>query len=357
MRLAKMTPTGEQPSPSTGGCWAGSATAGWRLPARPFSLTHRGAPRPRWDRLLVLVGAATGPLALLLGGHGAGAATTATTLPPSPVAATGFAELFVAAWLNQADQKHPETLTAFDPYLDSGDLAGMTPGQLYAARTVAIDATQQGKNYWAVTVGAEVLQMVKGSLRPAGTRYYAVGIGVARGRYIAMSLPEQVPAPPTANPPDLGVTGMSEPDSSDPMAGTLTQFFNALLTGQGDLKYYVDPASGLTAIAPAPFTTITLRAFGQTPTGTNHALAKAQVVGIDAADHVTVLEYWLDMEQTQGRWEVARLHHAAPITGPGQGPAATTTIAPATTAAPPTPTVPPTTAASSATSTTPTTRR
>jgi len=153
---------------------------------------------------VVLVGAATGPLALLLGGHGAGAATTATTLPPSPVAATGFAELFVAAWLNQADQKHPETLTAFDPYLDSGDLAGMTPGQLYAARTVAIDATQQGKNYWAVTVGAEVLQMVKGSLRPAGTRYYAVGIGVARGRYIAMSLPEQSPRRPRPTRPTSG---------------------------------------------------------------------------------------------------------------------------------------------------------
>jgi Conjugative transposon protein TcpC len=224
----------------------------------------------------------------------------------------------VAAWLNQADPEHPETLAAFDPYVTSQDLTGMVPGKLYAARTAAIDATPAGKNYWAVTVAAEVLRSVKGSLRPAGTRYYGVGIGVARGRYIATSLPEQIAPPPTATPPVLWVDQMSAPAPGDPVADTLTQFFAALLTGHGELDRYVDPASGIVPLTPAPYATVAVRAYGQTPFGTGQALAKAQVAGVDPGGHTTVLEYWLDLEQTQGRWEVARLHRAAPIAGPDQ---------------------------------------
>ena len=268
--------------------------------------------------LVVLAGAATGPLALLRGEGSAKAQPGAATAPPSPVAATGFAELFVAAWLNQADPDHPEKLAAFDPYVTAEDLTGMAPGQLYAARTVAIDATPAGTNYWAVTVAAEVLRSVKGSLRPAGTRYYGVGIGVARGRFIATSLPEQISPPPTADRPTLWVEELAAPVPGDPMADTLTQFFTALLTGHGELDRYIDPASGLAPLTPAPYTAIALRAYGQTPFGNGAAVAKAQVAGRDAAGHTTVLEYWLDLEQTQGRWEVARLHRAAPIAGPDQ---------------------------------------
>lgn len=266
--------------------------------------------------VIVLVGAATGPLALLSGDQRAEAGAAAPPAPPSPVAATGFAELFVAAWLNRADPDHPEALSAFDPYVAPQDLAGMAPGQLYAARTVAIDATPAGTNYWAVTVAAEVLRSVKGSLRPAGTRYYGVGIGVARGRFIATSLPAQISPPPTAAPPPLWVGEVSPPLPGDPVADTLTQFFTAMLTGRGHLDRYVDPASGLSPLEPTPCATVALRAYGQAPTGAGQALAKAQAACVDTAGHTTVLEYWLDLEQTQGRWEVSRLHRAAPIAGP-----------------------------------------
>jgi len=269
--------------------------------------------------LVVLAGAATGPLALLTGARKAPVQTGTTTAPPSPVAATGFAELFVAAWLNQADPNHPENLNVFDPYVNAQDLTGMTPGQFYASRTVAIDATQAGKNYWAVTVAAEVMEAVKGAFRPAGTRYYAVGVGVARGRYIATSLPEQIDPPATVDPPPtMWISTLSPPEQDDPMADTLQQFFSALLTGTGELSPYVDPASGITTLAPAPFTKVTVKAYGKATTGTGLALAKAQVLGVDASNHSTVFEYWLDMEQIQGRWEVARWHRAGPIAAADQ---------------------------------------
>ncbi len=268
---------------------------------------------------MVLAGAATGPLALLSGAKRAPAQAAATTAPPSPVGATGFAELFVAAWLNQADPNHLENLNVFDPYLTTQDLAGTTPGQYYAGRTVAIDATPAGSNYWAVTVAAEVLESVKGRFRPAGTRYYAVGVGVAGGRYIATSLPEQIDPPATVNPPPtMAVGNLAAPEQDDPMSDTLTQFFTAMLTGKGELAPYIDPVSGLSALAPAPYTTVTVRGFGQTPIGTSLTSVKAQVLGVDAANHTTVLEYWLDLEKVQGRWVVARLHRAGRIATPDQ---------------------------------------
>ena len=264
---------------------------------------------------VVLIGAATGPLALLQAARSARAGTgAATAAPPSPVAASGFAELFVAAWLNQGDPDHPDTLAAFDPYVTAEDLTGMVPGQLYAARTVTIDATPAGPDYWAITVAAEVLQSVKGSLRPVGTRYYGVGVQVAGGRFIATSLPEQIKPPSTSDKlPTLWVEDMAAPTPGDPFADTLTQFFTAMLTGHGELERYVDPQSGLVVLDPAPYASVVLRAYGQTPFGPNQAVAKAQVAAKDAAGHITILEYWLDLEQTQGRWEVERLHRAAPI--------------------------------------------
>lgn len=264
---------------------------------------------------VVLLGAATGPLALLRD-RSEPAQAGAAAAAPSPVAATGFAELFVAAWLNQADPAHPETLAVFDPYVSAEDLTGMVPGQLYAARTVAIDATPAGPDYWAITVAAEVLRSVKGSLRPAGTRYYSVGIVVRGGRFIVTSLPEQIGAPPAADQPVLWVDELAAPAPGDPVADTLTHFFTALLTGKGELDRYLDPASSLAPLKPAPYTAVALRAYGQTPFAPDQVVAKAQVAALDAAGHTTILEYWLDLEQTQGRWEVARLHRAAPIAGP-----------------------------------------
>ncbi|HZD68906.1 MAG TPA: conjugal transfer protein [Actinomycetes bacterium] len=266
--------------------------------------------------LVVLIGAATGPLALLKGGRSVRVQPAGASARPSTVAPAGFAELFVAAWLNQADPEHPETLAAFDPYVTADDLTGMIPGQLYAARSVAIDATPAGTDYWAITVAAEVLTSVKGSLRPAGTRYYGVGVEVTQGRYIATSLPEQISRPPAADKPELWVDeGLEAPAPTDPMADTLEQFFTAMLTGRGELDRYVDPKSGLVAFTPAPYTRVSLRGYAQRLFPSGEALVKAQVAGLDAAGHTTVLEYWLDLEQAQGRWEVARLHRAAPMVG------------------------------------------
>jgi hypothetical protein len=271
--------------------------------------------------LVVLAGAATGPLALLSGAKRAPAQTAANTAPPSSVGATGFAQLFVATWLGQADPDHPEKLTAFDPYVSGQDLTGMVPGVFYASGTVAIDATPASRNYWAVTVAADVFETTKSSVRSLGTRYYAVGVGVARGRYIATSLPEQIDPPAVVDPPPtMWVSTLSTPGAGDPMADSLTQFFSAMLTGKSQLAPYVDPKSGLVALTPAPYTVATLKAYGQAPTGTGLALAKAQVLAVDAANHTTVLEYWLDMEQVQGRWVVARLHRAGPIAPAGQDP-------------------------------------
>jgi hypothetical protein len=186
-------------------------------------------------------------------------------------------------------------------------------GQLYVARTATVDATLVGDRYWAVTVAVELLEAVKGAFRPLGTRYFAVGIRMDAGRLVATSLPAAVPAPATAALPRLAVATMAVPQPGDPVADTVSHFLAALLTGQGELDRYVDPASGLAAITPPPFAALRVRQLGQRTLDGHRRLVRVEAAAVDAAGHATVLAYALELEQADGRWEVVRLDRAAPL--------------------------------------------
>jgi hypothetical protein len=263
----------------------------------------------------VVVGSLSGPLALLASLRPMPAQAIGQRQPPSSLGAQGFAELYVATYLSQAGEDHPDAAKGFYP--NDVDLTGVAPGQLYLARTTAVAAEQQASGYWAVTVAADVLETVKGKLRPLGIRYYQVGVYSDGHGYVATSLPAEVQAPPAVSPPPLLLDAMAPPTDGDPVAGALSRFFDALLAGHGELARYVTPSSGLETLSPLPFTGITLRALAVYPPdeGATPSMAQAEVVGTDQGGHVTVLHYTLDIVQADGRWVVSRIRGATPLDG------------------------------------------
>jgi hypothetical protein len=157
----------------------------------------------------LVVGSLSGPLALLASMRPIAVQAAGQSQQSSSLGAQGFAELYVAAYLGQAGEAQPNAVKAFFP--GDPDLTGVTAGQFYVARTVAVAADQKAPGYWAVTVAADLLETVKGKLRPLGIRYYAVGVSSDGRGYVATSLPAQVEAPPAMELPELLLDDMTVP--------------------------------------------------------------------------------------------------------------------------------------------------
>jgi hypothetical protein len=271
----------------------------------------------RWAMLaVVLAGSLSGPLALLSAARPAAAPGSAgEVIPPAPAGAAGFAELYVTTYLEQAGADRPEALKAFYP--GELDLEAMTAGRLYVARAATVDVTWQGENYWRVTVAATLFEAVKGRSRPGGTQFYAVGVHQdGEGAWVATSLPAVVPAPATADPPELVHQGLDQVAPDDPLASTLQRFFEALLTGAGELDRYANPSSGVRAVTPPPFETVALRRLTQRPPETPglSTLAMAEVVATSRTGLVMVLHYAIELKQNSDRWEVTHLNPNNPLT-------------------------------------------
>jgi len=276
----------------------------------------------------LVIGAVTGPLALtgVLSRPATAAPRTRPAQAVTPVGVTGFAELYVTAYVNRADKEHPDALAQFYPAAaaDPGlDLDSVEAGPFYTSRTAPLAVTATGPDYWTVTVAAEVLQVVDGAYQPAGTRFYTVAVHESAGRYVATSLPGLVPAPPTAAPPKLAGGQLRPPLEGDQVAAALQRFFEAFLAGQGELGRYVGQESGVMPVTPAPFTKVTLTRLSAPPATDPAAgqrrTVRAEVSGVDAAEHTTVLQYALDLELDSGRWEVRRLRGAPPLAAPQTG--------------------------------------
>jgi hypothetical protein len=254
----------------------------------------------------VAVGALTGPVALVVGVRpaGTGAAGEPATAPST--GPEGFARLYVRTYLNQADERRPEFIEAFYPAARDA-VHGMRAGQFYAAETATLRATPVGDGYWSVMVAAELLEMTEDGARAVGTSYYLVSVYERDGRYVATSLPAQVPTPRSMPVPPLAAGKLNPPAPDDPIAAAVQRFFDALLVGQGELSRYVDPASGIRAIAPPPFAGVALKRISRPAEGPGPVVVMAEVAGVDAAGHTRVLHYNLELEQSESRWEVRGL--------------------------------------------------
>jgi hypothetical protein len=243
-------------------------------------------------------------------------ATAAAVEPPPPsVTAEGFAEMFVSAYLGAGEENRKEALAPYYPP-EALQRSDPNPATLYVARTATLAATEVDDGYWSITVGAEVLEpTAEGGYRPGGTRFYQVGVVEVDGALVATALPGQVPAPATAEAPELDVETFRRAVADEPTTVAMQRFFVALLAGDGELERYMAPGTGLRAVDPAPYAEVEVTRVAQ------RALSEAQdsyraaveVAVTDAAERTQVFHYALEVAMRDGRWEVTELLPAVPL--------------------------------------------
>lgn len=306
---------------------------------------------------LVVSGPVLGALAFLSSStpsQGA-AKPVATATPASQTGPAGFAELYVAAYL-QAGQGTERDLT---PYYSGSIALAVKPGTRTATQSTVIASREVQPGYWSVTVATDVTTHDdKGKAKRLGIQYFRVGIqasgpasagGTSKDAtvgYAATSLPAQVAAPTALKPGGLAYETDRGSSSAEPSVETARGFLAAYLTGSTELDRYASPGTRLQPISPAPYASVKLTGVQDDATGAGQMKVPAdgtvlhQLVLVDATDQAgspVSLSYALTLKSRAGRWEVASVDDAPAIRAsspPSAAPHTTTPSPDATTATP-----------------------
>jgi hypothetical protein len=241
------------------------------------------------------------------------AAAAAADPPADTPGVEGFAELFIAAYLDAGEG----SATGLDPFVDGIALDGVDAGSWSAVQTTSLGATQIAPGYFAVTVAVELIAHAIRSDStsapvPVGTLFYSVGVAETDSGWTVVGLPSLIPAPNRATAPDLLVDrldGIDDPDLADMVA----RFLSAYLIGDGELTRYLAPTSPIVPVHPAPFTAVEVLRSGMAEDQQGPAVVRAVARAIDAPGRAQLLEFWLAVSQRDGRWEVAEVLPAPPL--------------------------------------------
>ncbi|MFC8532432.1 conjugal transfer protein [Streptomyces sp. NPDC057249] len=338
--------------------------------------------------MLVIAGPLLGFFAVALASSSQATTSTGkqgrTESAPSATGPSGFAELYVAAYLAAGEGTEEDLL----PYYSEPVTLANEPGSRSASNVVTVAARQAERGYWSVTVAARISAKDKaGKMTDRGMHYYRVGVQVSgtpdaggtidpseaaatpaapaasgpasspapsspaaqasprpsgsatapapRGPaalYAATSLPAEVNAPASAQHGDLAYGSDRGVSADNPVTDTVSRFLAAYLTGQGELNRYVSPGLQVAAITPAPYESTLVTAVRDDQAADDD---EADAVPEDGTQrHVLVsvsattggqdylLSYALTLTTRDGRWEVASID-TAPVLSPDQtGPVA-----------------------------------
>ncbi|MFC8660759.1 conjugal transfer protein [Streptomyces sp. NPDC057199] len=274
--------------------------------------------RVRLSRLALWTVIAAGPIALGVAITSAPATVEAATRAAPTTARTtthaadpaGYAQLFVNAWLRSSadDATHAQARLAqsMAPDVELPDPAA--EAQPKPQSVTSVRSAQRVGNTWSVTVAA---QYADGRLR-----YYAVPVAADRSgtAFAVTGAPGVIAGPDRARMP-TSAYGVSVPADGD-LSSAAGEFLAAYLTGAGEVSRYLAPRVQLTAVSPAPYTTITVQ----------HVLAAEEAAAAEhiPADGTTVLilaqvearddegrwplAYELALKTRSSRWEVTALH-------------------------------------------------
>lgn len=265
----------------------------------------------------------SGPAAALVGIAGLAAlnsrlevvkeAAAAADPPADTAVVEGFAELFIAAYLDAGE----DSTTGLDPFVDGVALDGVDAGSWSAGRTTSLGATEVAPGYFAVTVAVELIAHATGSDSTSapvsvGTLFYSVGVADTDSGWTVVAVPSLIPAPNRVNAPDLLVArldGIDDPGLND-MVG---QFLSAYLTGNSELTRYLAPSSPVLSVDPPLFTAVEVLRSGTAEDPQQGTVVAVVARATDGAGRAQLLEFWLAVSQRDGRWEVAEVLPAPPL--------------------------------------------
>ncbi|MCX4427169.1 conjugal transfer protein [Streptomyces mirabilis] len=271
--------------------------------------------RVRLSRLALFTAIAAGPVAL--GVAVMSGPTTVAAAPSDKPAAVhsaaaaadpaGYAQVFVDAWLHSsaddANSAQARLAQSLAPDVDLPD--PVASAQPKPAAVTAVRSAQRGDGEWAVTVAA---QYADGRLR-----YFVVPMTAnASGALFAVTgAPGVVAGPARAEVPKSSY-GVTVPEGD--LSSAVGEFLAAYLTGAGEVDRYLAPGVRMSAVSPAPYTTVSVQqvsaveeaAAGQVPADGTKVRVLAQVEARDSGGRWP-LGYELTLTARSGRWEVAAL--------------------------------------------------
>ncbi|WP_331740577.1 conjugal transfer protein (plasmid) [Streptomyces sp. NBC_00015] len=278
----------------------------------------------RLSRVAVWTVIAAGPVALSVAVTSTPATVqAATSAKPAAVrtaaAATdpaGYAQVFVSAWLRSnaddattAQARLAQSMAPDVELPDPAAAAQSTPESVTAVRSA-----QRADEAWSVTVAA---QYADGQLR-----YYAVPVtaGPAGTSFTVTGAPGVVTGPGRADVPKSPY-GVTVPEGD--LSSAVGEFLAAYLTGAGEVGRYLAPGVTLSAVSPAPYTSVSV----EQVSAVEEAAAAEKVPADGTTAHVLArveardtggrwpLAYELTLKARSGRWEVAALESGTPREG------------------------------------------
>jgi hypothetical protein len=272
--------------------------------------------RVRLSRLAVWTVIAAGPVAL-----GAAVTSTPTTVEaaaeakPTAVRTTahaadpgGYAQLFVSAWLrssaDDAASAQARLAQSMAPDVELPDPAA--DAQSKPQSVTAVRRAQREGGAWSVTVAAHYAD--------GSVRYYAVPVAADRAgaSFAVTGAPGVVAGPVRAEVPKSSY-GVTVPEGD--LSSAVGEFLAAYLTGAGEVSRYLAPGVKVSAVSPAPYTTIAVQqvlaveeaaAAEQVAADGTEVRVLAQVEARDEGGRWP-LAYELALKARSGRWEVAAL--------------------------------------------------
>lgn len=295
-------------------------------------ITRGAAARRGGAQVLAWVLLAAGPLSAV-------AITVARPAVPAPAAeqtgpsvgtgASGWAEMYVRAWLS-ATRDDDADLTAFYP---PGMTTDRPAGAQVPVDTATLSARPTGPGAWSVVVAASVLSQGADGIREVRQRCLQVPIleatyteqgspGVMPG-YVAATLPSLVGCPSTLAAADLAYPGPVEAESA--LGQSVLGFLVSYLAGRGGLDRYLSPQTALVPVDPAPYVDVRISELrvGQSldrsqiarPAEGVRIRVLVRVAGIDGLGLSTPLDYALTLTARAGRWETTGIDLAPQLTG------------------------------------------
>lgn len=341
------TPTSRRPAPA-----AAPPTRALRSASEPVPFlrpVHRGWPLAR---ICAWAAVAAGPVALI----------AALALPRSVVAASeprqavtaslsdtdpsGIAALFCDLWLHSdADETDGRTARAVQALAPGIELPTRTGAEAPepVGGVVAVRSAQLEDGSWSVVVAAQFGGRPSGGdagEKAAGqtvVRYFAVPVVSDRtrgaGTFTVTGPPAQVAAPGGAVVKESRFEDQVPADGA--LASTLSGFFEAYLTGVGEVGRYLSPGTELAAVEDSGYASVAVdqavadsrAAAGAVPGDGAGVRVQVHVTASDGSGRWPLM-YAVAVTARAGRWEVSALQAGAEVPHAGV-PASSVSGAPA----------------------------
>jgi hypothetical protein len=237
------------------------------------------------------------------------ARTASAKAEPTAQAPTGFAEVFVGAWLRSSTES--ETAQSAVAQSMAPDVALPEPAAsaqpVRLEQVSAVRSARQAPGRWQITVAVTFTE--------GRVRYFVVPVTADKGEdelAVAAAPAEVAPLPVTTS---KGPAYSVSVPVDGPLSSTLQEFFSAYLCGVGEASRYLSPGVRLAAVADTGYRKVTV----QETASDSASAAEARVprdgtsvgiqveIGAESADGRWPLAYELRMTARAGRWEVASL--------------------------------------------------